>query len=61
MTTERRNGMTIKSFGNNKGAAIRYYNNIRMKDYIRLVSWGRDYKDPHNFQVYIIYAKDADF
>ena len=56
MTTEYRNGMTIKNF-TTKGAAINYYNNIRMKDYVKSVTMCRDYRDTTKFQVCIIYNK----
>ena len=37
MTTTRKGNLTIKNFGNNKGAMINYYNNIRNQEYVEMV------------------------
>ena len=38
----KKDNMTINNFGDNKGAMVNYYNNIRNKDYTELVVSGYD-------------------
>ena len=45
MKTTKRNGLTIKNFGSNKGAMINYYNNVKNKDYVKFVFGGFNCKE----------------
>lgn len=56
MTTTRKGNLTIKNFGDNKGAMINYYNNIRNKEYVEMVVSTYDV-DENGYCVEIVYKK----
>lgn len=56
MTTTRKGNLTIKNFGDNKGAMINYYNNICNKEYVEMVVSAYDV-DENGYCVEIIYKK----
>ena len=57
MTTTKKGNVTIKNFKTNKAASIKYFNNIKDKDYVSFVTRGYDVKE-EGYCVEIIYKKD---
>ena len=40
INTIKKGNVTIKNFGQNKGAAINYYNNVKNKGYVNVIACG---------------------
>lgn len=40
INTTKKGNVTIKNFGQNKGAAINYYNNVKNKCYVNFIACG---------------------
>ena len=57
MTTYKKGNVTIKNFGNNKGAAINYFQNVRTKDYVKSAAMCFYYEDAA-FVVMLEYKKN---
>ena len=57
MTTTKKGNVTIKNFKANKAASIRYYNNIKDKDYVYFVWRSYDVAEK-GYCVEIIYKKE---
>lgn len=57
MTTTKKGNVIIKNFKANKAAAIKYFNNIKDKDYVYFVTKSYDIKE-ESYCVEIIYKKD---
>lgn len=57
MATYKRGLLTIKNFGDNKSAAIKYFNNIKNKDYVEYCGCGFSVED-NGYCVDISYKKN---
>ena len=55
MATYKKGLLTIKNFGKNKGAAIKYFNNIRNKDYVEYCGFS---VEDNGYCVDIFYKKN---
>jgi hypothetical protein len=40
INTTKKENVTIKNFGQNKKAAINYYNNVKNKGYVNVIAYG---------------------
>ena len=52
----KKGNMTINNFGDNKGAMVNYYNNIRVKNYVEVVTAGYSVED-RGYCVNVVYKK----